>query len=220
MQRVVGRPQHSPGTHLSAGTAAVVYLSFLPHRQMTCCASCSKAGATLRCSRCKAVYYCSTVCQHGDWKRHKASCANPCTMESSATSSVASNAVSVGAAHSSRLDFPIGCPKPVESDFSILREAELGRGNYSMIYRALLKRSGRMYAIKRVDKPTIGRLAMRHPSVRHEVMQEKHVGLLLGAPLAEREATNGRAVSNATSISSKLALLVCFSRPIALRSQW
>ncbi|KAF4039103.1 MYND finger [Phytophthora infestans] len=34
---------------------------------------CSKNG-TLRCSRCRAQFYCSPVCQKADWKLHKAGC--------------------------------------------------------------------------------------------------------------------------------------------------
>uniref|UniRef100_M4BD24 MYND-type domain-containing protein n=1 Tax=Hyaloperonospora arabidopsidis (strain Emoy2) TaxID=559515 RepID=M4BD24_HYAAE len=34
---------------------------------------CSKNG-TLRCSRCKAQFYCGAECQKGDWKLHKIGC--------------------------------------------------------------------------------------------------------------------------------------------------
>ena len=40
------------------------------------CTRCRKAGARLRCSRCKGVQYCNVECQRNDWKhgRHKADC--------------------------------------------------------------------------------------------------------------------------------------------------
>jgi hypothetical protein len=38
------------------------------------CAHCG-APATQKCTRCKAVFYCSKACQHNDWKKHKKQCA-------------------------------------------------------------------------------------------------------------------------------------------------
>ena len=38
------------------------------------CSVCGKAGATARCSRCRAVVYCGAACQRKDWKRHKKTC--------------------------------------------------------------------------------------------------------------------------------------------------
>jgi hypothetical protein len=38
------------------------------------CSKCSSAADLRRCSGCKAVYYCSSTCQTGDWKRHKPAC--------------------------------------------------------------------------------------------------------------------------------------------------
>lgn len=39
------------------------------------CANCTKLGEDmLRCSRCKATYYCSKECQTRDWPRHKLKC--------------------------------------------------------------------------------------------------------------------------------------------------
>jgi hypothetical protein len=42
----------------------------------TTCASCGKAGATLKCGKCKAVHYCSKECQVYHWKDglHKQYC--------------------------------------------------------------------------------------------------------------------------------------------------
>ena len=38
------------------------------------CETCSKQDVTLRCSRCRDVYYCDVKCQSKDWKRHKKQC--------------------------------------------------------------------------------------------------------------------------------------------------
>jgi phage FluMu protein Com len=58
------------------------------------CAKCNKLKTELsgkgqkmsKCSRCKEVYYCSKVCQRGDWEKHKQSCVS-CSKKKSATSS-------------------------------------------------------------------------------------------------------------------------------------
>ncbi|OJT13568.1 hypothetical protein TRAPUB_9884 [Trametes pubescens] len=43
--------------------------------ETTRCAKCSKLDGSLRkCSRCKAVSYCSEGCQKADWKKHKSTC--------------------------------------------------------------------------------------------------------------------------------------------------
>jgi len=41
--------------------------------------SCSVCGkpTNKNCSVCKAIYYCSAVCQKEDWKRHKTECKKP-----------------------------------------------------------------------------------------------------------------------------------------------
>lgn len=44
----------------------------------TSCANCKTSNCTKRCSACKAVYYCSDVCQKSDWKAHKEQCKNLC----------------------------------------------------------------------------------------------------------------------------------------------
>jgi hypothetical protein len=38
------------------------------------CAHCN-APATLKCTACKAVFYCCKACQSNDWKKHKKQCA-------------------------------------------------------------------------------------------------------------------------------------------------
>eukprot|EP00798_Chlamydomonas_sp_ICE-L_P032313 gene32313-16883_t len=47
-----------------------------PATTLKTCARCSKSltGLPLRCSKCKAVYYCSPVCQKEGWADHKANC--------------------------------------------------------------------------------------------------------------------------------------------------
>ena len=40
----------------------------------TACANCGEGEARLRCSACRAVYYCGAVCQYAHWKAHKAAC--------------------------------------------------------------------------------------------------------------------------------------------------
>ena len=41
----------------------------------TPCSGCGKAGATLKCGRCKAKHYCGRECQVAHWKhRHKEEC--------------------------------------------------------------------------------------------------------------------------------------------------
>ena len=40
------------------------------------CQHCDKPAPELRCSRCRAAYYCSSACQRAAWKAgHKAACA-------------------------------------------------------------------------------------------------------------------------------------------------
>jgi len=39
-----------------------------------CCARCSRAESSSKCSGCKEVNYCSVVCQRLDWTKHKAVC--------------------------------------------------------------------------------------------------------------------------------------------------
>jgi len=42
------------------------------------CNNCEDVGMGFqRCSRCKAVWYCSPECQKANWTKHKASCETP-----------------------------------------------------------------------------------------------------------------------------------------------
>ena len=44
----------------------------LPHRT---CAACGKQQLQmLKCSRCKAAFYCDAACQKRHWREHKAAC--------------------------------------------------------------------------------------------------------------------------------------------------
>jgi hypothetical protein len=38
------------------------------------CVVCNKNDSKARCSKCRAVYYCSEECQRTDWKNHKEKC--------------------------------------------------------------------------------------------------------------------------------------------------
>ena len=42
----------------------------------TPCGRCGKAGAVLKCGKCKAVHYCNRECQVGHWNLHKQHCGN------------------------------------------------------------------------------------------------------------------------------------------------
>lgn len=42
----------------------------------TTCEACHKAGARMRCMRCRSVFYCDVTCQRSAWKRHKSQCAD------------------------------------------------------------------------------------------------------------------------------------------------
>ena len=41
------------------------------------CVVCSKRGCWKKCSRCKALPYCSRECQQKHWKTHKKDCKKP-----------------------------------------------------------------------------------------------------------------------------------------------
>ncbi|EGB08715.1 hypothetical protein AURANDRAFT_25670, partial [Aureococcus anophagefferens] len=41
------------------------------------CFHCGAAPATNRCSRCKAVHFCSRACQQSAWPQHRRTCAPP-----------------------------------------------------------------------------------------------------------------------------------------------
>jgi len=69
--------------------------------------------------------------------------------------------------------------RPNSIDDFALAATELGQGNFSTVFKARHRASSRACAVKRLDKQQVNKLALRHPSIRHEVMQEKHVGLLL-----------------------------------------
>lgn len=58
----------------AAPAAAASARALLPSAVHVCGAAMCSANGTLRCSRCKAQYYCSAKCQKLDWKTHKLSC--------------------------------------------------------------------------------------------------------------------------------------------------
>jgi serine/threonine protein kinase len=120
---------------------------------MSVCARCGLGSAALKCGRCKLARYCSASCQKLHWAQHKASCLR----------------------HVEAPSFEV---KPTYDDFAVAA-TELGHGNYSTVYRATHKRSKCSYALKVIDKERIRRMAVRHPNINHEVLQEKHLGVTL-----------------------------------------
>ena len=94
--------------------------------QRFACVLCEKpAGEQMRCSRCKAVWYCSTACQKQHWKLgHKQVCsppvAEPKATRRPATASGSAPPQPASAATPARPPKPIPCmlPQPLSSPFS------------------------------------------------------------------------------------------------------
>eukprot|EP01041_Mallomonas_annulata_P008516 gene8516-17559_t len=63
--------------------------------------------------------------------------------------------------------------RPNISNFEL--QKELGEGNFSKIYKALYKPSGKVFAIKEIEKATAARMKRRHPNINNEIMMEKQV---------------------------------------------
>ncbi|KAF9490419.1 hypothetical protein BDN71DRAFT_1454278 [Pleurotus eryngii] len=51
-----------------------VFKRWLQHYQLRCRGGCGVEEATLRCSKCQVIRYCSKQCQLEDWKYHKSIC--------------------------------------------------------------------------------------------------------------------------------------------------
>jgi tetratricopeptide (TPR) repeat protein len=62
-------------------------------------------------------------------------------------------------------------PKP--NDFEVV--SELGAGNYTTVYKAELKATKAIYAIKTIEKVTVDKTAKRHPNIHNEILMEKRV---------------------------------------------
>jgi tetratricopeptide (TPR) repeat protein len=62
-------------------------------------------------------------------------------------------------------------PKP--SDFEIMEE--LGEGNYTTIYKGTFRATGKVYAIKTIEKTKVDRMKRRHPNINNEIFMEKRV---------------------------------------------
>jgi hypothetical protein len=74
------------------------------------CGECGKAlESPLRCSRCRARWYCSAACKRANWPRHKSSCHAPAAAPPPSASSVVSPAPALAAATSSQR--PAGMPR-------------------------------------------------------------------------------------------------------------
>ena len=68
--------EHFSNNDSKTFTLMVVLSSYLKEflqPKIILCNSCDLQGS-LRCSRCREVYYCSTQCQKSDWKNHKHYC--------------------------------------------------------------------------------------------------------------------------------------------------
>lgn len=63
--------------------------------------------------------------------------------------------------------------RPNPNDFEVIEE--IGEGNFTKIFKASLKSTKRIYAIKTIEKSTIKTTRRRHPNVDNEVMMEKRV---------------------------------------------
>jgi len=74
-----------------------------------------------------------------------------------------------------------GAPlRPRPSDFETLEE--LGDGNFSKIYKAKLKASGAVYAIKTIEVATVERMKRRHRNIHNELLMEKRALSRLNHP--------------------------------------
>jgi tetratricopeptide (TPR) repeat protein len=65
--------------------------------------------------------------------------------------------------------------RPNPNDFEV--KEELGDGNFSKIYKAVLKSTGAFYAIKVIEKATVTKMKRRHPNIDNEILMEKRVSL-------------------------------------------
>lgn len=63
--------------------------------------------------------------------------------------------------------------KPEREEFAL--GSELGRGNYSTVYRALHRVTGEVFALKVVDKGRVQRLQHRHKNIHGEILMERNL---------------------------------------------
>lgn len=63
--------------------------------------------------------------------------------------------------------------KPGRDEFVL--GSELGRGNYSTVYRALHRATGEVFALKVVDKGRVQRLQHRHKNIQNEILMERNL---------------------------------------------
>jgi hypothetical protein len=75
--------------------------------------------------------------------------------------------------------------KPSLDAFAVAA-TELGRGTASVVFRAVQRSSGRVFALKVIDRAGLARLAARHPGAQREVLQEKQAGSRLGGNFVPR----------------------------------
>eukprot|EP01038_Epipyxis_sp_PR26KG_P010236 gene10236-13769_t len=63
--------------------------------------------------------------------------------------------------------------RPKSSDFEIVDE--LGDGNFSKVFKAMYKKTKKVFAIKTIERATVEKMQRRHPNIHNEVMMEKRV---------------------------------------------
>lgn len=63
--------------------------------------------------------------------------------------------------------------RPGPNDFEVIDE--LGDGNFSKIYKAKSKVTGKVYAMKVIEKKTVERMKRRHGNINNEILMEKKI---------------------------------------------
>ena len=63
--------------------------------------------------------------------------------------------------------------RPGPNDFEVIDE--LGDGNFSKIYKAKAKVTGKVYAMKVIEKQTVERMKRRHGNINNEILMEKRI---------------------------------------------
>jgi len=63
--------------------------------------------------------------------------------------------------------------RPGPNDFEVIDE--LGDGNFSKIYKVKAKATGKIYAMKVIEKQTVERMKRRHGNINNEILMEKRV---------------------------------------------
>ena len=56
---------------------------------------------------------------------------------------------------------------------------ELGDGNFTRVYKASLKSTRQIFAIKTIEKTVVEQMKRRHPNINNEILMEKKVNIEL-----------------------------------------